>query len=161
MGMLICNDRRWPEAWRIYGLQGTEIVLCGYNTTGFAPQLLGNRTNLTPDQMEADGLFHNKLVLQANSYMNSCFSINVAKCGVEDGKFNLIGGSCIIDPEGHVITEAKTKDDELLIAEIDLEACRQGKEKVSKSCSIDIPVLLIDHDRLSTLRDIGELNITD
>jgi predicted amidohydrolase len=39
MGMLICNDRRWPEAWRTYGLQGVEIVLCGYNTAGFAPDL--------------------------------------------------------------------------------------------------------------------------
>lgn len=27
MGMLICNDRRWAEGWRCYGLQGVEIVL--------------------------------------------------------------------------------------------------------------------------------------
>jgi predicted amidohydrolase len=130
LGILICNDRRWPEAWRTYGLQGVEIILCGYNTTGYAPQLLGARQEMSPEQMEADGLFHNKLVLQANSYMNSCFSINVAKCGFEDGKYNLIAGSCIINPEGHVVAEAKTKDDEVVVAEIDLEACRQGKEKV-------------------------------
>lgn len=34
-GMLICNDRRWAEAWRCLGLQGVEVVLCGYNTTGW------------------------------------------------------------------------------------------------------------------------------
>ena len=28
IGMLICNDRRWPEAWRPYSLQGTELLLC-------------------------------------------------------------------------------------------------------------------------------------
>jgi predicted amidohydrolase len=39
MGMMICNDRRWAEGWRCYGLQGVEIVLCGYNTAGFAPDL--------------------------------------------------------------------------------------------------------------------------
>lgn len=39
MGMMICNDRRWAEAWRCYGLQGIEIVLCGYNTAGYAPDL--------------------------------------------------------------------------------------------------------------------------
>lgn len=27
VGMLICNDRRWAEGWRSYGLQGVELVL--------------------------------------------------------------------------------------------------------------------------------------
>ncbi|PMX40760.1 nitrilase-related carbon-nitrogen hydrolase, partial [Pseudomonas sp. MPR-R2A6] len=26
MGMMICNDRRWPESWRVLGLQGVELV---------------------------------------------------------------------------------------------------------------------------------------
>ena len=33
MGMCICNDRRWPETYRVMGLQGVEMVLCGYNTS--------------------------------------------------------------------------------------------------------------------------------
>ena len=32
MGMMICNDRRWPEAWRVLGLQGVELVCVGYNS---------------------------------------------------------------------------------------------------------------------------------
>jgi len=32
MGMMICNDRRWPEAWRVLGLQSVELVMLGYNT---------------------------------------------------------------------------------------------------------------------------------
>ena len=32
MGMLICNDRRWPEAYRELGLQGAELIMLGYNT---------------------------------------------------------------------------------------------------------------------------------
>ena len=32
MGMMICNDRRWPEAWRLLGLQSVELVALGYNT---------------------------------------------------------------------------------------------------------------------------------
>lgn len=39
LGMMICNDRRWAEAWRVYGLQGVELVLCGYNTCGYAPDV--------------------------------------------------------------------------------------------------------------------------
>jgi predicted amidohydrolase len=34
LGMMICNDRRWPEAWRTYSLQGAEILMFGYNTGG-------------------------------------------------------------------------------------------------------------------------------
>lgn len=30
VGMLICNDRRWAEAWRVYGLQGIEIMCIGF-----------------------------------------------------------------------------------------------------------------------------------
>lgn len=34
LGMLICNDRRWPEAWRVYSLQGVELIVYGFNTGG-------------------------------------------------------------------------------------------------------------------------------
>ena len=131
IGTLICNDRRWPEAWRCYGLQGTEIVLCGYNTTGWAPELVGTNPKLSSrEAAKAEALFHNKLTITHGSYVNACFSINIAKCGMEDGKYPLIGGSCIVDPDGEVVVEAKTEDDELLVAEIDLEMCRRGKGKV-------------------------------
>ena len=106
-----------------------EVVLCGYNTAGFAPDLWGTQKPMTPEQAEEDAVFHHKLVMQSNSYMNSCFSVSAAKAGMEDGRYDLIGGSCITDPEGHVVAEAKTKDDEVIFAEIDLSACRQGKEK--------------------------------
>jgi predicted amidohydrolase len=81
MGMIICNDRRWPEAWRCYGLQGVEVILCGYNTAGFAPDLWGTKRTMTPKQAEDDAVFHHRLVMQANSYMNSTFSICAAKAG--------------------------------------------------------------------------------
>ena len=153
VGLMICNDRRWAEGWRCYGLQGVEVVLCGYNTAGFAPDLWGTRKPMTPEEAEVDAVFHHKLVMQGNSYvrsdkisyflnapltslkMNACFSISAAKAGLEDGKYDLIGGSCITDPEGHVVAEAKGKGDEIVFAEIDLEDCRQGKEKVSRSSS--------------------------
>ncbi|HJL82388.1 MAG TPA: nitrilase-related carbon-nitrogen hydrolase, partial [Acidimicrobiales bacterium] len=32
VGMAICNDRRWPETYRVLGLQGCEMALIGYNT---------------------------------------------------------------------------------------------------------------------------------
>jgi len=129
LGMMICNDRRWPEAWRCYGLQGVELVLCGFNTTGFAPDLWGSNKPMTMGEAEEEALFHHRLVMQSNSYMNSCFSISAARCGLDDGKYDLIAASGIVDPQGHIVAETKTKDDEVVIATIDLEECRQGKEK--------------------------------
>lgn len=67
--------------------------------------------------------------MQSNSYMNATFSVCAARCGMDDGKYDLIGGSCIIDPEGKILAEAKTKGDEVVFAEIDLEKCRQGKTR--------------------------------
>ena len=32
VGMMTCNDRRWPESYRVMGLQAVELILCGYNT---------------------------------------------------------------------------------------------------------------------------------
>jgi predicted amidohydrolase len=124
LGMLICNDRRWAEGWRCYGLQGAELVIEGYNTTMWAPQYDG-----TPEEQGDLADFHHRLSCQAGSYQNACWSVNVAKCGEENGQW-MIGGSMIVHPDGHVVAESKTLADELIVAEIDLAACRRGKERV-------------------------------
>lgn len=124
LGMLICNDRRWPEAWRCYGLQGAELVLQGYNTRGYAPQNPGSES-----EQEGLAVFHHRLSCQAGSYHNACFSINVGKAGYEDGGL-LIASSLIISPAGEIIAESKTSEDELVVADIDLAECRFNKEGV-------------------------------
>ncbi|TQN68778.1 N-carbamoyl-D-amino acid hydrolase [Colletotrichum shisoi] len=125
LGMMICNDRRWAESWRVLGLQGVEVVLCGYNTAGFAPHLWGSSADADPDEARSKALFHHKLVMQAHSYTNACFSISAARCGLDDGKYDLIGGSCITGPEGELIAEAASAtEDEVVYAEIDLDACQ-------------------------------------
>ena len=129
LGMMICNDRRWAESWREYGLQGVEIVACGYNTNGFAPQFWGQSADMTPEEAEELSLFHHKLVMQCHSYTNACFSVSAARCGLDDGEYPLIAGSGIVDPEGRIIAEAKTKGDEVIIADCDLGLCRAGKTR--------------------------------
>jgi len=122
LGMLICNDRRWPEAWRCYGLQGVELMLIGYNSAAYDP--MGGESESAELRT-----FHSTLVVQANAYMNATWAVSIAKAGVEDGS-GLIGGSCIVDPNGLVVAQAKTLGDEVILADVDLDACRQGKEKM-------------------------------
>ncbi len=121
-GMLICNDRRWPEGWRVYGLQGVELMLIGYNSAAYDP--MGGTTE------SADlRTFHSTLAVQANAYMNATWAVSVAKAGDEDGS-GLIGGSVIVDPNGIAVAQAKTLGDEVIVADADFDACRQGKEKM-------------------------------
>ena len=122
MGMMICNDRRWPEAWRVLGLQGVEIVCVGYNSAAYDP-------NGGSSEDETLRTFHSQLVAQANAYMNATWAVAVAKAGNEDGS-GLIGGSCIVDPNGRIVAEAKTLGDEVIIADCDLDLCLQGKSKM-------------------------------
>jgi predicted amidohydrolase len=120
VGMLICNDRRWPEAYRVQGLQGVELTLIGYNTPAHNPA--------APEQ---DGLsnFHNHLSMQAGAYQNGTWVVGVAKCGTEEG-VHQIGQSAIIAPSGEIVAMASTLDDELVVARCDLDLCRQYKEKI-------------------------------
>lgn len=127
LGMMICYDRRWSEAWRVLGLQGTEVVLCGYNTAGYAPDVRGSEKNQDPKAVEATATFQHKLCMQAHSYTNACFSVSAGRGGYDDGKYSMIGGSCIVDPSGQILAETKTLEDELIIANCDLDLCLLGK----------------------------------
>lgn len=120
IGMLICNDRRWPEAYRMLGLQGVEAVLIGYNTPRHYPEY--------PDTDRlAD--FHHLLSLQAGAYQNGTWVIAAAKAGVEEG-VEQIGSSAIVAPSGEVVARSKTLGDELVLHRCDLDLCRTYKEGV-------------------------------
>jgi predicted amidohydrolase len=120
VGMMICNDRRWPESYRVMGLQGVELVLCGYNTPiHYAPD---------PSQDILQG-FHNALVMQAGAYQNGTWVVGVAKGGIEDGIDNL-AQSMIIAPSGQIAAQAYTTGDELVVARCDLDWCARYKGTV-------------------------------
>lgn len=121
MGMCICNDRRWPETFRLMGLQGVELVMLGYNT----PSENSQDSSETIEQRK----FHNRLSLQAGAYQNSTFVAASAKSGTEDGH-HMFAESCIISPTGEIIAMAKGEDDEVIIAEIDLDDTKFGKSTV-------------------------------
>jgi predicted amidohydrolase len=121
IGMMICNDRRWPESYRVMGLQGVEMIVLGYNT----PAVNGQRAAEGPEER----LFHHRLVLQSGAYQNATWVVAVAKAGVEDGH-PLIGGTMIVDPDGHIVAEAATEEDELVVHACDLDATRFGKETI-------------------------------
>ncbi len=120
MGMCICNDRRWPETFRVMGLQGAELVMLGYNTPVHYPP--------APEHDHLQD-FHNHLVMQASAYQNGTWVVGVAKAGCEEG-CDLIGGSCIIAPTGEIVATCKTLGDEVIIHQCDLERCREIQSNI-------------------------------
>lgn len=121
-GLMICNDRRWPEAWRVLGLQGVELVMLGYNTPS---------TNQDAKGFEAHHLRvqHSHLSVQSGAYQNATFAVAVAKAGVEDG-CELFGNSIIVNPQGEILAEATTWGDELVVADCDLDRCLLGRTTI-------------------------------
>jgi predicted amidohydrolase len=117
LGMAICNDRRWPETYRILGLQAVEMILIGYNTPVH-----------NPPAPEHDALshFHNELVMQAGAYQNGTWVVGVAKAGNEEG-VEQIGNSIIVAPSGEIVAACTTTGDELSIARCDLDLCASYK----------------------------------
>ena len=116
-GMCICNDRRWPETYRVMGLQNVEMVLLGYNTP------LHNAPS--PDHDE-HSWFHNQLSMQAGAYQNGTWVVGVAKGGAEEGVPSL-ADSMIVAPSGKVVARAAGIDDELVVHRCDLDAGKSYK----------------------------------
>jgi predicted amidohydrolase len=120
IGMAVCNDRRWPETYRVMGLQGVEMILIGYNTPVH-----------NPPAPEHDNLshFHNELVMQSGAYQNGTWVVGVGKGGREEG-VDQIGNSIIIAPSGEIVGACSTLGDELAIARCDLDLTLSYKNSV-------------------------------
>lgn len=128
MGMCLCNDRRWPETYRVMALKGVEMVLLGYNTTDTAIRYNNVPASYT-QQYGQLRMFHNHVTMQASAYQNGIWVAAAAKSGVEDG-FGLIGGSCIIAPTGEIAVKTLTEEDEVIHYDCDLDLGKYIRETV-------------------------------
>src|SRR5690348_17189517 len=110
-GMLICNDRRWPEAFRVLALQGAEIVTLGFNTPS---------ENLAYDEPPALRVHHHLITAQAMAYQNAIWLVETAKCGAEDG-YRMFGHSVIVSPNGEIAAKSVSEEDEVICVNADLD----------------------------------------
>jgi predicted amidohydrolase len=115
IGLCLCNDRRWPESFRILGLQDVELIAIGFCT----PVI----NTINPESESAElRQFQSDLTLQAGAYQNATFVVSSAKAGVEEGCAHQ-AGSAIVAPTGEIVARAETDGDELVSATIDLDDC--------------------------------------
>lgn len=105
IGVYICYDRHFPEGARILGLNGAEIVFNPSATVAGLSQYLW------------------KLEQPAHAVANGYFVAASNRVGTEApwniGRF--YGSSYFVDPRGNFLACGSEDDDELIVAEMDLD----------------------------------------
>ncbi len=113
VGVYICYDRHFPEGARALGINGAEIVYNPSATTVGQSQYLW------------------KLEQPAHAVANGYFMGCINRVGIEKpwdlGKF--YGTSYFVNPLGEIFACASEDNDELLIAEFDLDLIDQVRSK--------------------------------
>ncbi len=112
LGMAICYDVRFPQLFRSQALAGAEILT--------VPAAFTRQT----------GEAHWEILLRARAIENGAFLIAAAQAGVHEDGRETYGNSMIVDPWGTILARAGHAGEEVLVAEIDLEAVRAARAKV-------------------------------
>lgn len=115
IGLPTCWDEWFPEVARAYGLAGADI-LC-------YPTAIGSE----PDHPEFDTEPLWRAVIVSHAIANGLFIVVPNRYGNE-GILNFYGSSFIVDPYGRILAQASRNQDELLIAELDLDQRRDWLE---------------------------------
>lgn len=111
LGVLICYDRRFPEAWRSLALEGAEIVFMPSCIPAWNPSALAS----TSDMFVAE--------LRTRACENGNFVVACNRAGTQkfrDLETSFIGASCVIDPAGGVVRQLSSASAESAVVEFDL-----------------------------------------
>ncbi len=110
-GLPTCWDEWFPEVARAYSLANAEVLVY--------PTAIGSE----PDHPDFDTAPLWQQVIVGNGIANGTFMVVPNRWGNE-GALNFYGSSFISDPYGRVIVQASRDQDEVLIAELDLDQRR-------------------------------------
>ncbi len=105
IGVYICYDRHFPEGARLLGLAGAEVV---FNPSA---TVAGLSQHLWRLEQPAHAV--------ANGYFMGCINRVGEEPPWSIGKF--YGNSYFVDPRGNFLAEASEDDDELVVADMDLD----------------------------------------
>jgi beta-ureidopropionase len=109
IGLIICYDRHFPEIARAVGLKGAEIV--------FNPSAT----------VESLSKYLWELEQPAHAVANGYWIAAINRVGVEEplSTARFYGSSYFCDPRGQIVAKASDSEDEVLVADLDLEKIRE------------------------------------
>ncbi len=113
VGVYICYDRHFPEGARVLGLNGAEIV--------YMPSATSRGLSMH--------LWH--IEQTAHAIANGYFVGTINRVGQETelGPNDFYGSSYFCDPRGKIIAQASDTEEEVLVADLDLDIVRQVRNE--------------------------------
>jgi N-carbamoylputrescine amidase len=140
VGVLICWDQWFPEAARLLGLQGAEVI--------FIPTAIGFSA-------PGEGVAYAhawQTVQQGHAVANACFLAAVNRVGFEaapptstgtpngdlggvgpngERGINFWGRSFVVDPDGRIVAQASGEQEEIIVYTVDLSLIEETKKRFS------------------------------
>ena len=122
LGVMVCWDQWYPEAARLMGLQGAELLIY--------PTAIGYESSDTQEEQQRQRTAW-QTVQRGHAVANGLPVITVNRVGLEpdpSGQTNGIqfwGTSFVAGPQGEIIYEASTDEEESIIVELDMDHSEQ------------------------------------
>jgi omega-amidase len=107
-GVMVCYDLRFPEVARHYATHGAEAIVM-------------------PSAWPASRIAHWRTLVAARAIENQLYLACANRTGI-DGEVVFGGTSLIVDPWGEAIAAASERDEELVVAAIELQRVRDVRE---------------------------------
>jgi len=124
VGVLICWDQWFPEAARMQGLRGAEII--------FIPTAIGYGS------LDKESGYYKawQVVQRGHAVANSCFVAAINRVGFEptpgaEGGIKFWGQSFVSDPYGTVLAMASEEEEEIVLCPVDLSFVERGRKGFS------------------------------
>ncbi len=125
LGVQVCWDQWYPEGARLMALQGAELLIY--------PTAIGWESSDTPEE-QARQLDAWRTVQRGHAVANGLPVVTVNRVGHEpdpSGRTNGIqfwGNSFVAGPQGELLAEGSTENEETLMVDIDMARCEQVRQ---------------------------------
>lgn len=122
LGVLVCWDQWYPEAARLMAMQGAEMLIY--------PTAIGYADNDTPEEQQRQRMAW-QMVMRGHAVANGLPVIAVNRVGFESDPSGQTSGiqfwgtSFVAGPQGEIIYEASTDDEENIVVEMDMDRSEQ------------------------------------
>jgi beta-ureidopropionase len=116
LGILICYDRSFPEAWRTLALKGAEIIFVPTSSSGF-------RGGMYADELKIAAAQQQLFVVAANK-------AGAETLPGEPGSITFYGKSRIIGPSGNTLAALEQEEDTFIVADLDPAAIATARDSL-------------------------------
>jgi N-carbamoylputrescine amidase len=114
LGILVCYDRWYPEAWRVLALGGATIVFVPNASEGYVSEMF-------------------VALIRVSAAQNQVFAVAANRAGREsigDVETSYYGQSCIAGPRGELLAQANGDPDQVIAAELDPAAVAEARRRL-------------------------------